>query len=213
MAYFPFMIDIQDKDCLVVGGGKIAYRKILSLLEYGANVTVVATSICDDIVKLSLDNLKVLGLYEREYADKDVDGRFLVIAATGIEELDRYISDRCKLQGILVNAVDVTDACSFIFPAIIKKNDLVISISTGGNSPAGAAYLRKKIEKAVPRGYELNLSVLGECREIVMDRIDNMSDRKDFYYQVLQYCDNNNFVLTKEMLMEHIDKFLKKKEK
>ena len=213
MAYFPFMIDIQDKDCLVVGGGKIAYRKILSLIEYGANVTVVATSICDDIVKLSLDNSKVLGLYEREYADKDVDGRFLVIAATGIEELDRYISDRCKLQGILVNAVDVTDACSFIFPAIIKKNDLVISISTGGNSPAGAAYLRKKIEKAVPRGYELNLSILGECRKIVMDRIDNMSDRKEFYYQVLQYCDNNNFVLTKEMLMEHIDKFLKKKEK
>lgn len=125
MAYFPFMMDIERKDCLVVGGGKIACRKVTDLLQFGARVTVIANEICQEIRKVSLEEASHVGLVDRPFMESDLTGRFLVIAATNDEELNRRISKNCMDLGILANAVDIKDACSFIFPAMIKQDDLV----------------------------------------------------------------------------------------
>ena len=125
MACFPFMMDIERKDCLVVGGGKIAYCKVTDLLQFGARVTVIANEICQEIREVSLEEASHVGLVDRPFMESDLTGRFLVIAATNDEELNRRISKNCMDLGILVNAVDIKDACSFIFPAMIKKDELV----------------------------------------------------------------------------------------
>lgn len=200
MGYFPFMIDIQKKDCLVVGGGSVAYRKVLELLEFGAEVTVVAPEICKEI--MGLPDIRVL---KKAYETKDVFGRFLVIAATNAEETNRNISKDCQERQILVNAVDIKDACSFIFPAIIKKKDLVVSISTGGNSPAGAAYLKQKIGQSIPAYYEENMEILGNVRDKVMEEIPDAEDRKDFYYHLLARADGEKKILQKEKIDEYMD--------
>lgn len=125
MAYFPFMMDIESKDCLVVGGGKIACRKVTDLLQFGARVTVIANEICQEIREVSLEEASHVGLVDRPFMESDLTGRFLVIAATNDEELNRRISKSCMDLGILVNAVDIKDVCSFIFPAMIKQDELV----------------------------------------------------------------------------------------
>lgn len=200
MGYFPFMIDIQKKDCLVVGGGSVAYRKVLELLEFGAEVTVVSPEICMEIMELP--DIRVI---KKAYETKDVIGRFLVIAATNEEETNRNISKDCQERQILVNAVDIKDACSFIFPAIIKKKDLVVSISTSGNSPAGAAYLKQKIGQSIPVYYEENMEVLGSVRDKVMEEIPDAKDRRDFYYQLLARADEEKQILQKEKIDDYMD--------
>lgn len=202
MSYFPFMMDIQNKDCLVVGGGKIAHRKVLDLLSFGAKVTVISQKVCKEIQDIT--NVTII---EKEYEASDIQHRFLVIAATNQEDVNRKIAGDCDAQQILVNAVDIKDACSFIFPAIIKKDELVVSISTGGNSPAGAAYLKEKIEKSIPAYYERNMEMLGSVRGLVMEKITSISDRKRLYYELLELADEEGRVLSEEDVLAFIEQF------
>jgi siroheme synthase-like protein len=196
------MIDIENVDCLVVGGGKIAYRKVMDLLQFNAKVTVIAPEVCNEITILS--DITIL---RKEYEPNDIAGRFLVIAATDSESLNRKIADECKLHKILVNAVDIKDACSFIFPAIIKRDNLVVSISTGGNSPAGAAYLKQKISKSIPDYYEKNMEFLGSVRDEITQKITDGLQRKKLYYDLLEEADQNKKILEKRDIYKHIKKF------
>lgn len=200
MAYFPFMIDITGKDCYVAGGGKIAYRKILDLKQFGAAVTVAAPEICKDIQKLP--DLTIL---QKEYEDSDINNRFLVIAATDDEALNRRIARSCKERKILVNAVDIKDACSFIFPAMIRKNELVVSISTGGNSPAGAAYLKKKLMNYIPEHFDRNVELLGQMRDEITQMVPDAQKRKELYYDLLKLADEEpEGLLTPELITSRL---------
>ncbi len=147
-------------------------------------------------------------IHKREYRVEDLENRFLVIAATDIEQTNRKVSKDCKERQIMVNAVDIKDACSFIFPAIIKKDDLVISVSTGGNSPAGAAYLKDKIQAAIPRDFESNVKLLGSLRDKIAQRVPNASDRKKLYYTFLEDADKNDIKLDENFIFEYIEKNL-----
>ncbi len=199
MAYFPFMIDIENADCLIVGGGKIAYRKVMDLLQFKAKVTVVAPKVCNE-----LTNISQLTILRKEYETDDISGRFLVIAATDSESLNRKIADECKARNILVNAVDIKDACSFIFPAIIKKDNLVVSISTGGNSPAGAAYLKQKLSKSIPDNYEKNMELLGSVRDEIAQKIPDILQRKKLYCALLEDAAQNKKILEKSDVYKYI---------
>lgn len=200
MAYFPFMIDIKDKKCLVVGGGLVAYRKVTDLLQFGAAVTVVSVEVCKEIEKL-----QQVEIIKKAYAPEDIEDKFLVIAATDLAEVNRTISEDCERRKIFVNAVDIKDACSFIFPAMIKRDDLVISISTGGDSPAGAAYLKEKIEKCIPEQYEKNLKFLGSIRSKVMENITDIHERKKLYYELLKKAEKEKKVLCEEDVKKYIE--------
>ena len=145
MAYFPFFMDIEGQRCLIVGGGIVACRKVEVLLDYGPEIVVVSPEMTDRMVRYGETADGKVTLLCREYQEEDLDGVDFVVAATADEELNRRISLVCRERRIPVNVVDVREECSFIFPALIKDEDITVGISTGGSSPTIAQYLKGKI--------------------------------------------------------------------
>ena len=141
MGYFPFFIDIKDRPCLIVGGGRVALRKAEKLLPYGPRITVVAHEICDEIEAMGVTTVR------RALRESDLNGSFMCIAAAGDKALDRRIYELCTRLGILVNCVDDIESCGFVFPSLVKRDDISIGISTSGSAPAFAKYLRRKAEE------------------------------------------------------------------
>ena len=192
MAYFPMFVDMTERECLIVGGGNVAYRKVSVMLDFGAKVTVVAEDICDELRKLTIGDIASedkTGSYtankenritfiKRRFERKDCDGMEMVIAATDDNALNHEIAEYCKANGIMVNAVDQKADCSFIFPSYIKEKNLVAAFSSGGNSPVLTQYLKgKEQEILTPFLGELN-EYMGQIREKVIAQYDTQAERK-----------------------------------
>ncbi len=165
MKYYPVCLDVRNKDCLVVGGGQVASRKVKTLIGCGANVEVIAPYFSGELTKMEENHGDRLRLIHRVYEAGDVAGRFLVIGATDDEAENRRISADAEKNNILCNIADVPDACSFILPSIIKRGDLLLAISTSGNSPAFAKHLRKTLEKEFGEEYTDFLRLMGGIRK------------------------------------------------
>ena len=158
MSYFPFMIELNNERCLIAGGGTVAYRKVCSMLEFGAVVTVVSPEFCPELLELA-ERMCVsdkyssghLTLVKRCVKPQDIDGSFVVIMATDDEKVNHDMAELCRQQRILVNVVDVKSDCGFYFPAIIKDKEVVISVSTGGQSPVLAGTIKRNIESDLGR--------------------------------------------------------------
>lgn len=144
MNYFPLFVSLESKRCLVVGGGEVALRKAEKLLQFGAAVFVVATDFCDGFSDLPVERQR------RAFRDGDVEGAFLVIAATSDRPLNRRISQLCAERKIAVNCVDDKQLSSFFFPAYVLRGDVTVGISTGGASPYLASLIRKRAEEVFP---------------------------------------------------------------
>ena len=199
MAYFPMFVDMTERECLIVGGGNVAYRKVIVMLDFGAKVTVVAEDICDGLRNLTIDdtsNEYKSGLYtankenritfiKRRFERKDCDGMEMVIAATDDSALNHEIAEYCKANGIMVNAVDQKADCSFIFPSYIKEKNLVAAFSSGGNSPVLTQYLKGKEQDILtPFLGELN-EYMGQIREKVIAQYDTEAERKRVFKEIL----------------------------
>lgn len=210
MAYFPFMIDIKDKNCLVVGGGSIALHKVKILLGFGVYIKVIGEEICDELRSLEDEQpekkdteryqamhtetvqdqgLPKLQIVQKSFEESDIDGMDFVVAATDDETLNYRISELCRQKKILVNAVDMKEACSFIFPAMIQEKDLLVAVSTGGQSPAAAAYVKRQIKEKLPGYYGDLIDTLGEYRDLVLEQVDTPKKRKKVFEQLLEYGD------------------------
>ena len=199
MAYFPMFVDMTERECLIVGGGNVAYRKVMVMLDFGAKVTVVAEDICDELRKLTIDDTASEGktdsytankenritFIKRRFKRKDCDGMEMVIAATDDNALNHEIAEYCKAKGIMVNAVDQKADCSFIFPSYIKEKNLVAAFSSGGNSPVLTQYLKgKEQEILTPFLGELN-EYMGQIREKVIAQYDTEAERKRVFKEIL----------------------------
>ncbi len=199
MAYFPMFVDMTKRECLIVGGGNVAYRKVIVMLDFGAKVTVVAEDICDELRKLTIDDIASedkTGSYtankenritfiKRRFERKDCDGMEMVIAATDDSVLNHEIAEYCKAKDIMVNAVDQKADCSFIFPSYIKEKNLVAAFSSGGNSPVMTQYLKgKEQEILTPFLGELN-EYMGQIREKVIAQYDTEAERKRVFKEIL----------------------------
>ena len=199
MAYFPMFVDMTKRECLIVGGGNVAYRKVIVMLDFGAKVTVVAEDICDELRKLTIDDIASedkTGSYtankenritfiKRRFERKDCDGMEMVIAATDDSVLNHEIAEYCKAKDIMVNAVDQKADCSFIFPSYIKEKNLVAAFSSGGNSPVLTQYLKgKEQEILTPFLGELN-EYMGQIREKVIAQYDTEAERKRVFKEIL----------------------------
>lgn len=199
MAYFPMFVDMTKRECLIVGGGNVAYRKVIVMLDFGAKVTVVAEDICDELRNLTIDDISneyKSGLYtankenritfiKRKFERKDCDGMEMVIAATDDNALNHEIAEYCKAKDIMVNAVDQKADCSFIFPSYIKEKNLVAAFSSGGNSPVLTQYLKgKEQEILTPFLGELN-EYMGQIREKVIAQYDTEAERKRVFKEIL----------------------------
>lgn len=221
MGYFPFFVDLKGKKGLIVGGGTIAYHKICKLLPYEGELEVIARSFNEEILALkdiydqgddSVDEA-VQGsfiLVEREFNDKDIDGKLFVIAATADSELNAHIYDICTARGILVNVVDDKDRCGFMFPSLVKKGKLSIGISTEGASPRIATIYRKKLEEEIPDEMEEILLYLESIRPAVKTAISEEKVRAAMFKEVADECLNTLSIPDDDWFQRILTKYTKK---
>lgn len=183
MGYFPFFIEIEEKDGLIVGGGNIAAHKIEKLKPFHPRLTVIAPKIGEEIKKDTS-----LVWKERRFSDEDVEGMSFVIAATDDEKLNKSISDLCKRKRILVNVVDKKEACNFLFPSLVKEGKLTVGISTEGASPSVSAKLRSDVASAIPADMEEILDFLQEIRIVAKNEIKEKKARTAFLKEAAEIC-------------------------
>ncbi len=183
MDYLPLYVDVRDRNCLVVGGGGVALRKIELLLEAGARVTVVAPECRDAIRDLSREGR--LELTGRGYVSQDVRGRALAIAATGDAQVDGRVYEDCKASGVLVNTVDTPALSSAIFPSIVDRDPVLVAISTGGRSPMLARVVRGWLEARLPPGLGRLAEFAAARRDRVKAAIGTLEGRRSFWNRVI----------------------------
>jgi precorrin-2 dehydrogenase/sirohydrochlorin ferrochelatase len=182
MKYYPILLNIQDKKCVVVGGGNVAWRKVCSLKESGARVTVVSPLFCPELEK-ETEIERVKQKYEEVFLDEAV----VVVASTDDEEVNKKVYSDAVKKGILVNVVDRPEFCSFIVPSTLVRGDLCISISTGGSSPALARNIREYLEKQFGNEYGLFTKLLSEMRRKVLSEIREESVRRDILQRIAEF--------------------------
>ena len=179
MRYYPIHLDINNRNCLVVGGGGVGTRKVDNLLKCGARVTVVSPEISSRLQDLSKS--APLTLRFRPYRSTDLDGMFLVIGATDDETLNRQISRDAEARNTLCNIADRPEVCNFILPSIVQREDLVITISTSGRSPALAKKLRKRLERQFGREYADLLRLMGAIRSKLLSEAHEPEAHKPLF--------------------------------
>ncbi len=168
VTYYPIFLNLKGKTVLVVGGGMVAERKVRTLLEYGADIRLVSRETAPGLKEMS-------GTGKITYAgpcfeEKHLDGIFLVFAATNDKDLNHRISRIAQSKGILVNAVDQPADCNFIIPAIVRKGDLQIAVSTSGRSPAFAKVMKKRLDYEFGDEYQVFLELMGNIRKEVLSK-------------------------------------------
>jgi len=203
MRYYPIHLDIQNRNCLVVGGGAVATRKVVKLLECGAKVTVVSPEMSDKI--LDLGESEHLKIKQRPYQAGDLAGMFLVIGATDDEILNRQISKDAEVRNTLCNIADRPEVCNFILPSIIQRDDLVITISTSGRSPAMAKKLRKTLEKQFGEEYGELLRLMGAVRQKLLSQAHEPEAHKPLFEQLIE---SDLIALIRDKKSEDIDALL-----
>jgi siroheme synthase-like protein len=159
----PVNLLVRDRRVVVVGAGRVAARKIASLLDAGAKVEVVAPAAGTE-VRAWADAGRLV-LHERPFEPADVDGAWLAFTATDEPEVNGAVAAACAAARVWVNSADDPANCSFTLMSMIRRADLVVTVGTGGRSPALAAYLRRRLEDELGPEYETLLDLLGEARE------------------------------------------------
>jgi len=165
MQYYPVFLDLRAHPCVVIGGGTVAERKVESLLQARAQVTVISPTCTPRLRSWAAEG--VIVLYQRPYHFGDLRGFSVAFAATDDETLHEKIAAEAREAGVLLNVVDRPALCSFIVPAVVSRGDLTLAISTGGASPALAKKIRKALEQHFGPEYDLALRLLARVRERV----------------------------------------------
>lgn len=189
MQLFPFFQDITDKKFVVIGSGRVASEKIERLKMFTDNIEIVSSvSAKPQPDSPNPDHYQTQESgqgFRQKSAVEALSGADYCICATDDRDLNRCIAEECSKRGIFVNVVDDPELCTFVFPALVKKGDLVIGISTQGTSPAYAGDLRRQIEADLPDNIEEILDRMGNIRKWLPDNVPNQKDRKQVYRVVL----------------------------
>lgn len=175
MKYYPAFLDIKDKKAVVVGGGRVAERKVRLLLSAGASVTLISPDITQPLRRMAEKG--ILSHIKRNYRRGDLKDAFIVVAGTSSAEVNLRIAENA---GHLVNVVDAPWAGNYIVPSIVKRGQLTIAISTDGSSPALSKTLRKELEKYYSREFASYLRLVEKVRSEALDKIKNEKQRERF---------------------------------
>lgn len=181
--YFPFFALIEGKEALIAGGGTVALRKIEKLQPYKPKLTVIAPDICGEIRKYT--DIK---LVEDVFTPDMLDGKLFAIAATDDETVNDAVAKACGQKEIPVNVVDDRDKSTFIFPALLAQGGISLGVSSGGDSPLAAIYLRNRIRELIPENYARIVSLLGKLRGEVKEISAHESERKVIFEALFEYC-------------------------
>jgi precorrin-2 dehydrogenase/sirohydrochlorin ferrochelatase len=183
MRYYPIGLDISGRRCLVIGGGGVGERKVERLLECGARVSVVGRDLTPALARLrkkgAIDHIP------GDYEQKLLKGAFLVIGATDDCVVNERIFRDARKWGVLANIVDDPDRCDFILPALCRQGELVITVATGGKSPALAKKLRQDLEERYGPEYEVLLKIMGEIRDGIIDRGEGSEKNRKIFEAIV----------------------------
>lgn len=175
MGYLPIFLDLSGRKCLLVGGGKVAERKVQALLEAGAGVTLISPEVTATLERMAAaGQLRHLA---RRYQRGDLRGASLVFAASDDEAAHRAIAAEARELGIPINVADEPELCDFIAPAVSSRGALKIAVSTSGLSPGFAARVRDEIEHEIGVEYGVALVIIGAARQWLLSRVRSQSDR------------------------------------
>ena len=189
MNRFPLCINLEDKRFLIVGYGRIAKRKLKAISEFTSNIKIITKDPTEEELGKGIE------IVNKCFDEKDLEGVDFVITATGSREQDEVVVTSCKTKGIPVNAADDREECDFFLPGIIKRGDLVVSVSTSGKSPAYSRHLREQIEDVIPDNIEKVLDILGELRKTLPSKVEPQVERSKIY----------NYVMSKLLSMDDLD--------
>lgn len=179
---YPAILLLQGKRAVVVGGGAVGERKVRTLLDAGARVTVVTTEATPGVRALASDGR--VSLVERAYARGDLFEAAVVVAATDDAAVNQAIYEEASERGTPVNVVDDTGRCTFIAPSIVRRGDLVIAISTGGVNPALAVRIRERLEREFGAEYERYLALIKRLKAEITPS-DTQAERAEAWYRVV----------------------------
>ena len=178
--YYMACLDLEGRDVLVVGGGSVALEKVEGLLACNARVTVVAPEIVGELERPGVV------LLHRDYLSDDLEGRFLVVAATSTTTVNRRVFADAEARSILCNVVDVPELCSFILPAVHRVDPIAVAISTGGASPALAQRLRDEVARVVTPEHAVLARQLREIRPWAKEQFATYDERRVFFQDLVE---------------------------
>jgi precorrin-2 dehydrogenase / sirohydrochlorin ferrochelatase len=181
--FYPVYLNLKNKRILVIGGGEVAERKVESLLGTGAQVTVISPETTQRLDELARDN--AIQLHRRMYDARDCDGAFLVFSATDDPDISAKVFREAANAGAIVNTADQPELCDFIMPAVLRRGEIAIAISTGGTSPGLAAQLRRTISKIIGPEYAELARLLSRARKEIRERVPDAGRRKALHYRIL----------------------------
>ncbi len=183
MTYYPVCLDLDGRDCIVIGGGPVAERKVQGLLRCAARVTVVSPELTPGLAELATGG--AISWLARPYVEGDLAGAFLVIAATDDEAVQERVHAEATERATLLNVADVPKWCNFILPATVRRGDLSVSVSTGGRSPALARLLRRQLEKSIGWEHGLLVEIVGGLRPLVLAAGLSQAENEALFYRLL----------------------------
>lgn len=199
MGYFPFFMDMEGKEGLIIGGGSVARRKMEKLLPYGSRLTIAAPRFQEQIRQT-----EGIVLVQGPFTEELLEGKYFVIAATDDEQLNRRIAKLCGERGILVNVADRKELCTFLFPSLVKRGRLSVGISTEGASPSAAIRVKEKLEQWIPENFDRILEFLESKRPVVKAAIPSEEDRARVFARLFGQCMEKGRPLTEEEFQQEI---------
>jgi len=183
VAYYPLFLDLKGEKVLVVGGGRVAERKIKGLLDAGARVYVVAKELSPSLKKL--EALSAIGYLGKDFDPAHLEGIRLLFVATNDRELNQSISSFAKGKGLWVNVVDRPELCNFIVPSSIRRGEVTVAISSGRHSPALSKFLRERLENLLPLGLGDFALFMGLLRKRVLALGLGSEKDKEIFQQIV----------------------------
>ncbi|MHB0866822.1 MAG: precorrin-2 dehydrogenase/sirohydrochlorin ferrochelatase family protein [Thermoleophilia bacterium] len=169
MSLYPVNLKVEGRLCVIIGGGRVALRKAESLLACGAEIKVISPAL-DTGFEVWHGRLEHVA---RPYRWGDLDGAFLAIAATDDDAVNRAVVEEAHGRHLLLNVVDKPEQCNFYVPATVRRGELLVTVSTGGELPALSSRLRQQLQEEFPEAWAEALTLLGEARRQVIDRVDD----------------------------------------
>ncbi|KDR96521.1 precorrin-2 dehydrogenase / sirohydrochlorin ferrochelatase [Peptoclostridium litorale DSM 5388] len=191
----PINIDVANKKVAVIGGGGIALRKVKRLLEFSAHVVVISPELCEGFTPI-IENIKhIKGVYSKEH----IIGCFMAIAASSSKDVNEKACNDCREMGILCSRSDISDEGDFTMPAVLKRESLVIGVSTCGCSPALSARIIRELKEKYTKEYGEHVALLGRARKALLQTMEDNAQRKKLLRDIID--------MEKEEIMEVISKY------
>lgn len=185
--YYPIFVDLDSQPCLIVGGGEVAEQKIEPLLDCGARVTVISPDLTPQLRESA--EARTFRWIPRQYESGDVEGYVLVVCATDAPAVNEQVAADGLARNLLVNVVDAPRLCRFIMPAVVRRGDLCIAISTGGTSPAMAKRIRQQLEHQFGPEYAILLDILDSYRGEMKERYPDDFEQRQALWESLVHAD------------------------